>query len=193
MILLLVALIGTFGYNFTVMLPLIARYVLHEGSVALGFLTAAVGFGAFVAALSLASRKAATRYQLFFGATAFAILLAGVAASQNIYLTLVLLGGLGAAGATFGTTANTSLQIATPDHLRGRVVSLYMLLFAGSTPIGGYFTGWMAERFGTQTAIAALAAMCCVGVAVGGLYYITHRSEVARTADASLLAAAASD
>ena len=193
MILLLVSLIGTFGYNFTVMLPLIARYVLHEGSVALGFLTAAVGFGAFVAALSLASRKAATRYQLFFGATAFAILLAAVAASQNIYVTLVLLGGLGAAGATFGTTANTSIQIATPDHLRGRVVSLYMLLFAGSTPIGGYFTGWTAEHFGTQTAIAALAAMCGVGVAIGGLYYITHRSEVARTADASPLATVASD
>jgi hypothetical protein len=65
-----------------------------------------------------------------------------------------------------------------------------MLLFAGSTPIGGYLTGQMAHEFGTQTAVGVLAAMCGVGVLVGGSYYATHRSEVVRTADATALAAA---
>jgi MFS family permease len=185
LIIILITLIGTFGYNFTVMLPLITRFVLDEGSVALGFLTAAVGLGAFVAALSLASRRAATRYQLFVGATAFTLMLGGVALSENLYLSMLLLMGLGAAGATFGTTANTSMQIATPDHLRGRVVSLYMLLFAGSTPIGGYLTGLMAHKFGTQAAIGVLAAMCGLGVLAGAAYYVTHRAEVQQTADAS--------
>ena len=185
LIFILVAMIGTFGYNFTVMLPLITRYVLHEGSVVLGFLTAAVGLGAFIAAIFLAGRKAATRYQLFAGGIAFATLLAGVALSTNIYVTLVLLMFLGAAGATFGTTANTSVQIATPDHLRGRVVSLYMLLFAGSTPIGGYLTGYTAEHIGTQEAIGMLAAMCAVGVVLGTAYYLSDKTGVERTADAS--------
>ncbi len=185
LIIIFVALIGTFGYNFTVMLPLITRYVLHEGSVALGFLTASVGFGAFVTALTLASRKHATRYQLFLGAAAFTCFLAGVALSQNLLLSMLLLVGLGAAGAVFGTTANTSIQIATPDHLRGRVVSLYMLLFAGSTPIGGYLTGLMAEHIGVQGSVGVLAAMCAIGVLSASAYYLTHRDAVQRTADAS--------
>ena len=189
LVIILVALIGTFGYNFTVMLPLIAKYVLHEGSVALGILTASVGFGALVAALLLAGRKAATRYQLFVGAALFALFLGGVALSENLYLTMFLLMGLGASGATFGTTANTSIQIATPDHLRGRVVSLYMLLFAGSTPIGGLLTGFMAERWGTQTAVGVLAAMCVVGVLCGLAYYSSHRAAVAQSADATRVAA----
>jgi hypothetical protein len=65
-----------------------------------------------------------------------------------------------------------------------------MLLFAGSTPIGGYLTGLMAHEFGTQTAIGVLAFMCGVGVLAGATYYWTHREEVIRTADATRVAAA---
>jgi hypothetical protein len=74
--------------------------------------------------------------------------------------------------------------MATPDELRGRVVSLYMLLFAGSTPIGGYLLGLLSEEIGTQNAIGLFALLCGVGVAMGGLYYVLHRSDVQRTADA---------
>lgn len=184
MVLILVALVGTFGYNFTVMLPLIARYVLHEGSVALGFLTAAVGLGALVAALILAGRKSATHYQLMTSAFAFGVFLGGVAISTNVYLTIAFLLGMGASGSTFGTTANTALQIATPDHLRGRVVSLYMLLFAGSTPIGGLIMGQLAEKIGTQWAIGIFAGLCVAGALVGIAYYLSHRTEIKRTAEA---------
>jgi len=185
LIIILVALIGTFGYNFTVVLPLTQRYILHVGPEELGFLTAAVGLGAFVAAISLAGRKAATRTQLFMGGAAFAVFLAGIAISENLYITLFLLMCLGAAGATFGTTANTLIQVATPDHLRGRVTSLYMLLFAGSTPLGGFLTGYVAEHVGTREAIGMLAGMCFVGLSLGAAYYVSNRSGVQRTADAS--------
>lgn len=183
-VIILVALVGTFGYNFTVMIPLISRYVLHEGSVALGILTAAVGFGALATALVLAGRKSATHYQLIASAFAFSAFLGGVAISSNLYLTLVFLIGMGAAGSTFGTTANTALQIATPDHLRGRVVSLYMLLFAGSTPIGGFLMGWLAESLGTQWAIGLFAGLCMLGAIIGTAYYVSHRAAIDSTADA---------
>lgn len=183
LVIILVAMIGTFGYNFTVMLPLLAKYVLGEGSVALGFLTAAVGFGALISALALAGRKAATRYSLFAGATAFTAFLGGVAVSSNLYLTLVLLIGVGASSTLFATTANTSIQLAAPDHLRARVVSLYMLLFAGSTPIGGLLMGLLASNLSTQWAIGIFASLCAVGTAAGALYYVTHKSAVARTTD----------
>ena len=74
LIVILVAIVGTFGYNFTVILPLVDKYVLNRGAAGLGFLTAAVGLGALISALSLASRKSATKYTLFMGGGAFALL-----------------------------------------------------------------------------------------------------------------------
>ena len=178
LIVILVAIIGTFGYNFTVMLPLVDHYVLDRGATGLGWMTSAVGLGALIAALSLASRERAARSTLFGGGLAFGLLLAAVAASRWFPLTLVFLLMLGVANTAFAATANTSLQLSTPDHLRGRVMGLYMLLFAGSTPIGGFLTGFMADRLGVQTAVGIEAGMCLLGVAAGLLYYFSHRAQI---------------
>jgi len=182
LIVVLVAIIGTFGYNFTVMLPLVDRYVLHRGSVGLGLMTAAVGLGALASALMLARRAEPSRTTLFAGGAAFALLLGAVAMSQWFFVTLLFLLMLGFANTAFAATANTSLQIATPDHLRGRVMSLYMLLFAGSTPIGGYLTGLMAEHLGVQAAVGIEAVLCLVGVGAGLLYFFSHRERITRPA-----------
>jgi MFS family permease len=179
LIVILMAVIGTFGINFTVMLPLISEYVLGRGSAGLGFMTAAVGLGALIAALLLASRERVTMFTLFAGALAFSVLLLGVALSQWYLLTLALLLLLGVANITFSSTANTSLQLATPDHLRGRVMSLYMLLLAGSTPLGGFLTGVVAQGLGVTTAIALNAAACLAGVAIGLAYFASHREAIA--------------
>ncbi len=184
LIIILVAIIGTFGYNFTVMLPLLSTYVLERGSAGLGFMTAAVGLGALVSALMLAGRGTATKTTLFAGGLAFSALLLMVALSQWFALTLLLLFCLGLANTAFAATANTSLQFATPDHLRGRVMALYMLLFAGSTPIGGFLTGFMAEHLGVSTALAINASVCMFGCALGLLYYVRHRASIAGGADA---------
>ena len=185
LIIILVAMIGTFGYNFTVMLPLLNHYVLHHGSVGLGFLTAGVGFGSFVSAIFLAGRKAATRYSLFLGAIGFSALLGAVAVSTNVYLTIFLLIGVGASGTIFATTANTSIQLAAPDYMRGRVVSLYMLLFAGSTPIGGLLMGLIASGWSTQAAIGIFAVLCVLGTVLGALYYVANKSAVVHSAEAA--------
>ena len=108
---------------------------------------------------------------------------AGAVAISPWYIpTLGFLLLLGIANTAFASTANTSLQLATPDHLRGRVMALYMLLFAGSTPIGGYLTGVMAEAWSVQVAVGIEAAMCLVGVAAGLLYFYSHRAGVHETA-----------
>jgi MFS family permease len=184
LIVILMAFIGTFGYNFTVVLPLVDRYVLGQGSVGLGFLTAAVGLGALVSALLLANRGRATRWGLFAGGLAFSVLLGGVALSRWYPSTVLLLVALGAASTIFAATANTSLQLSAPDRLRGRLMALYMLLFAGSTPIGGLLTGFMAEHLGVSTAVAIEALLCLIGVGVGFRYYISHRLRISSPADA---------
>ncbi len=170
-ILILMAFVGTFGYNFTVVLPLLARNVLHVGSIGFGTMTSAMGVGSLVAALALATLGKASRQTLLIGATAFTILLAAVAASQWFALTLVLLVVLGAASITFTATANSSLQMIAPDRLRGRVMSLYALLLLGSTPTGGELTGFMAEHIGVRLTVGTEAAICAVGI-VAALAYL---------------------
>jgi MFS family permease len=129
-----------------------------------------------VAALALATLRKTSRRTLFIGATAFAILLAAVAASRSYALTLVLLAALGVASISFTATANSSLQISAPDHLRGRVMSLYMLLFAGTTPIGGQLTGIMAEHIGVRPTVGIEAGICAVGIAAALAYLASQRA-----------------
>ncbi len=175
-IVILMASIGTFGYNFTVVLPLLARNVLHVGSIGFGAMSSTMAVGSLAAALALATARKATRGMLLIGAVAFAVLLAALAASQWYAVTLVVLVVLGAASIAFTATANSSLQIIAPDHLRGRVMSIYMLLFLGTTPIGSELTGFMAERAGVRPTIAIEAAICAVGVLVALAYLATQRA-----------------
>ncbi len=175
-ILILMAAFGTFGYNFTVVLPLLARNVLHVGSIGFGTMTSAMGVGSLVAALALATLRKASQRTLLVGAAAFAIFLAAVAASQWYALTLVLLVALGMASIAFTATANSSLQITAPDRLRGRVMSLYMLVFLGSTPIGAELTGVMAEHIGVRLTVGIEAAICAVGIAAALAYLAAQRA-----------------
>jgi MFS family permease len=175
-VLILVAAIGTFGYNFTVVLPLLARNVLHVGSIGFGMMSSAMGVGSLAAALVLATLAKTSRRTLLIGATAFVILLAAVAASHWYALTLALLVALGVASVAFMATANTSLQITAPDRLRGRVMSLYMLLFLGTTPIGGLLTGVMAEHIGVRLTVGIEAAICAAGIAAAFAYLTAQRA-----------------
>jgi MFS family permease len=178
LIVILLVFVGTFGYNFTVMLPLVDRYVLHYGPGGLGLLTGALALGAVISALFIAGREGATKRMIFIGGSCFAALIGAVAVSQWFVLTLLLLLLTGIASTAFQATTNTSMQLTAPDHLRGRVMSLYMLLFAGSTPFGAYFTGQMAEHLGVPAAVGICAALTMLGIAAGALYYVTHRSQI---------------
>ena len=168
--LLLMGVLGTFGYNFTVILPLIADEVLHSGAIGFGGLTAAMGVGSLMAALGVAYRGRATRRTLLGGAIGFSILLFLVALSHWWLLTIPLLVALGLCSIIFSTTANTRLQLVAPSHMRGRVMSIYQLLFAGTTPFGSLIIGVLAERSGVQWAVAIVAGACGLGVIAALLY-----------------------
>jgi len=183
--------VGTFGYNFTVMLPLINAYILHHGAISLGFLTASLGLGAAASALFVAGRRGATKTTMLIGGGCFAILLGAVAASQRVLLTVVLLLFVGIASTAFQATTNTSMQLAAPDHLRGRVMALYMLLFAGSTPVGAIFTGVVAQHLGVPAAVGIGSGLSVVGIVAGALYYAAHRAQIPEIAGGALPAVAA--
>jgi MFS family permease len=170
LILVIVGVIGTFGYNFSLVLPLLAGFVLHTSAEGFGGLSAFLGLGSLVAAVATAYTRQVTFRRLLIGSAAFSVFLAGVALSTNYVVSVILLALLGFAGITFTTSANTRLQLTVPDELRGRVMSLYILLFAGSTPIGGFLIGSLSNVIGVSYSLLICAALCALGVAGAALY-----------------------
>jgi MFS family permease len=168
--LVLLACIGTFGYNFGVTFPLLARYALGLDAVGFGSLNTAMGIGSLVGALGVAARLSPTRYALLVSGGAFSALLLLVAIIPWYVVTLVALCAMGVASVTYSAVTNTTLQLNSEEHYRGRVLSLYTLLFAGSTPIGGAVTGWLADRWGIRDALGLEALVCLLGVAAGLLW-----------------------
>lgn len=177
LVLIAVGVLGTFGYNFTTILPLIARYVLHSGALALGLLTSAIGVGSLVAALGVASARRTSLGVLLAAAALFSVVLVLVGLSTWLPVTLGLLVVLGVTSIVFSASANTRLQLAAPARLRGRVMSLYFLLFAGTTPLGGMAVGLLAARLGVPAAVVLMGAICLAGVAGVAVFARSRRPQ----------------
>jgi MFS family permease len=165
--LVLLAVIGTFGYNFGVTLPLLAVYGLNLGAVGFGSLNTAMGIGALVGALAVAARLVPNQRTLLLSGGSFSLLLLLVAMLPWYVLTLVALVLMGVASVTYSAVTNTTLQLNSDEQYRGRVLSLYTLLFAGTTPIGGALTGALADLWGIRIALGLEAAICLLAVGVG--------------------------
>lgn len=155
-VLAMIGVASIFGLNFTTLLPLFARYVLHVGSDGYGFLAAAMGFGSLCGAIALAffNRREHARRYIFTGAIVFSIAEFLLGLSRNYGLSLALLVVVGLFMTLFTTTANTRVLSLTPSHLQGRVMSVYSLMFLGLTPFGSLVSGAIAQRFGTPVALA---------------------------------------
>jgi predicted MFS family arabinose efflux permease len=177
LVVLLVSVIGTFGYNFTVLLPLIAQFVLHTGSIGFGALTSAMAVGSLAAALSIAYSGKAEQRTLFIGAAGFSVLLFCLALSGIWPVTIAVLVAIGWFSITLTATANSRLQIITPPQLRGRVMSLYTMLFMGTTPIGSIVLGTLADRQGVRVATAEVAVICGLGTIAGLIYLRLHNTQ----------------
>jgi MFS family permease len=172
--LVLLAFIGTFGYNFGVVFPLLARYSLNLDAVGFGSLNTAMGIGSLVGALAVAARLTPTRSALLLSAAAFSVLLLAVAFIPWYPVTLVALALMGVASVTYAAVTNTTIQLNSAEDYRARVMSLYTLLFAGSTPIGGALTGWLADGWGIRDALAIEAGVCVLASAAGLAWTMVH-------------------
>ncbi|MBI2911081.1 MAG: MFS transporter [Chloroflexi bacterium] len=176
--LLLLGMLGTFGYNFSTVLPLLARYQLDAGALGFGGLNSALGLGSVAGSLFVAGQRGAYRRRMLWAAAGIPALLAAQGISSQYEITLALLFGQGIVGVIFSATANTNLQLLTPHALRGRVLSLYTLLFVGATPLGATFIGSVTDRWGLTAALSLAAAGCALGLAAGLLYVrSTHARE----------------
>lgn len=169
-IFMVMGMVGGFGFNFPTMLPLITKWLLDAGASTLSLLTTSMGVGSVVTGLFLAYRGKPNQRLLLMSAGSLVFVLVLIAFSQSTALTTVLLFMAGVSGILFMTTANTRLQTLAPDHLRGRVMGIYILLFVGTVPIGSYVIGVMAEYVGVRPTVLTMAGLCAAGVISGSVY-----------------------
>jgi MFS family permease len=164
----LFAIIGLFGFNWQVAVPLVARFVLHRQATGFGDLMAALGAGSLLAAVAVTRNQRASEGRLIVGGLALGATLVALGVSRSYPFSLVILGLAGVAGVVASITANTRLQLLTPNHLRGRVMGIYVLLMGGTTPVGSFLLGELAGRFGTGTALVVFGALTTGTVGVIG-------------------------
>ena len=168
----LVGLVSTFSMNFNVVAPALAQGVLGVGATGLGFLMASMGLGSLTAALVVASLERPRPAIIVigaFGLGAFELILGGV---QSYPVALLAMYGAGFAAIAMMVSANTAIQLAVPDQLRGRVMSVYTTVFAGSTPIGAPVIGWLASAFSTEVALIVGGAVAVVGALAAGAWLV---------------------
>ena len=163
----LVGFIGTFGFNFPIWLSAFANKVFDAGASTYGLLNTLMAAGSLIGAL-LAARRTRTRLRMLVAAALlFGLLEVLASVAPTFWLFAILLVPIGAFGLTFNTTANATVQLATDPVMRGRVMSLYMMVFVGGTPIGGPVMGWVTDNFGARIGFLSgglVSAAAAVGV-----------------------------
>jgi predicted MFS family arabinose efflux permease len=171
LVVLVVGLVLLLGSNFNVVLPLFATDVLHVGARGFGFLSAASGVGALLAALWLAwSNSAPTIRRVLIIMLAFGALEAAFAVSRIYFLSLALIASVGFMEMTFAAQAMTTLQMVAPGHLSGRVMSVQVLFFDGSLPLGYVLMGWLSGLCGPSSALLIGALLSLVVTGAGWLW-----------------------
>jgi MFS family permease len=151
--LVLVAVVALFGQNFRVVLPLLARDTFDGGAQAYGWLTSALGCGAVLGALVTAARERVTTWSLLLAAVAFGAVNLLVAASPWLWVALAGMVAVGFANITFNTLARTLMQLNSDPAMHGRVMAVHIVIFSGSTPIGGPLLGWVCEEWGPRAGL----------------------------------------
>ncbi len=170
--LLLMAVVSIFGINFNVLVPVFAQGELGQTAGGYGFLVSSLGLGALAGAITLAttSRSGPKTGSLRHSAMALGILLIFLGMQKLYWVSLLLLAFAGWAMIVFNASANTSLQMSTPDHLRGRVMSLFSLVFVGFSPFGSLYAGGLARLLGAGMTFVVSGAIV-VALLVGAGFY----------------------
>jgi len=167
-LLVLFAVVGVFGWSYSVLMPAFALKVLNTGPGGYGALLTANGVGALIGALTVASmgHRVSRRVLVFGGLWIFSAMLFLLAFTHNFYVALVLLAIGGWGMLLFFSTVNTLLQLDSSDEMRGRVMSIWALVFGGMMPIGGLEAGAFSQAFGVEWTIGIGAVVCALAALV---------------------------
>ena len=159
------------GFNFRVLLPVLASQTLHAGAAVFGALFACFGAGALLGALGAAALARASWKALVLGSAGFSGAMLLLAPVRSAGVAAALLFVIGFCFSTWTANSQSILQLTAPDRLRGRVLGLYLFAFAGFSPVGGLLAGWLADVGGTELAfaVAGVAGLTVTALAVARL------------------------
>jgi MFS family permease len=174
-LLMLFAVVGVFGWSYSVLMPAFATDVLNTRAGGYGALLSANGIGALFGALTVASvgHKINRRFLVFGGVWIFSAMLLLMAFTRSFYFALILLAVAGWGMMLFFSTTNTLLQTSASDEMRGRVMGIWALVFGGMMPVGGLEAGSVSHYVGVRWTIATGAIMCA---AAGFVTWLIVRS-----------------
>ena len=171
-------LVATFGLNFPIFISTMAVSVFHVGAHAYGLLSSAMAVGSVIGALLSARRVRPRMSLLIAGAAVFGAGCAAAAMMPGYVLFAAALVVVGIAAQTFMIGANSTVQLASDPHMRGRVMAIYLAIALGSTPLGAPIVGWVADAFGPRWALA-VAAVAGIAAALVGAGHVAKRKTVA--------------
>ncbi len=176
----LIAVFSVIGLPYISLLPVFAAEVFHKGPEGLGFLFGASGIGALIAALGIAARgdiRNKTRFMAMTG-ICFSSALLAFSISDAFWFSLLLLLAGGWGMVSYLAAANSFIQVTVPDELRGRVMSLYSIVFLGTIPIGNVLIGLIADQFGTPRAVTVSGMICLVAASLFARIYLVRRDRI---------------
>ncbi len=164
----IVGMLSFAGLPYLVLMPIFADRIFHKGPAGLGILIGIAALGALTGALLLASRTVLTGLTRWvaFAMVIFAVTLGAFAFSENLWFSCAMLFLMGFTGMIQMGAANTLIQSMVPDSLRGRVMSVYSMMYMGVGPFGAMFAGFAAQDFGAPRTLAAGAGACLIAAAV---------------------------
>jgi MFS family permease len=178
-LLLLLGLVSVTGMPYAVLMPVFADQIFHSGARGLGILMGFSGIGALLGALMLATREGVHGLGRWVAVSCgvFGVSLIAFAFSRSFWIAAAALIPVGFAMMTQMGASNTLIQTMTPDHLRGRVMSVYSMMFMGMAPVGALLAGVAAERFGAPFTVAAGGVIAIAGAIAFGLHLPAMRPE----------------
>lgn len=161
-LLILLGILSITSMPFAVLMPIFADQILHGGAEGLGILMGSSGVGALAGALLLATRHSVRGLGRWvaWSALSFGVFLALFAASRSFWLSVGLMAPVGFAMMIEMGSSNTLIQTMVPDSLRGRVMSVYSMMFMGMAPIGSLLAGVVAGKIGAPLTVAGGGAIC---------------------------------
>lgn len=165
--------LSVFGQNYNTLIPALAKNVLKQDAMGYGFLMSAMGVGALIGALLLAVKgRGKPKYFVILtggGTMALFMLLTGL--QQSYVLSFILLTVVGWGVVTFNASADSIIQLTSPDDMRGRIMSALMLATGGMVPLGSLYAGYITEKLGSSFAFRLSGGIGIVAVAVTGMFY----------------------
>ncbi len=167
----LMAIVGTLGFNFQALLPLLAADSFDAGAAGYAVLVSSMGVGAVIGALTTGARGTVTSFLLVTASAAFGVFALVAAAAPSLALLALALVPLGAASVTLAASINSGLQLASEPSMRGRVMALYSVVFLGSTPIGAPLAGWLSDATDPRVALVMAGASGLIAAALARIAF----------------------